>query len=206
MEVSVVTKALRNILLAAISMTTLPGNAQKQTESPKPKSSKAQNPKEQPSKSVAGSINEIWADMESSFISLADAMPEDNWGYKPSENLGAFKDVRTFGEQVKHVACANEAWANKLGGAKPPARCDLGGPNPAKTKSEIMAYLKNSFRMMDEGIAATNADNSLQPLHGPYGGDNRLAVIEYALWHATDHYGQLVIYLRLNGITPPASR
>ncbi len=157
-----------------------------------------------PAKSVADSMNEIWSGVEQSFIALADAMPEDKWNFKPSQ--GEFKDVRTFGEQVKHVACANEAWAKKLRGEKPPARCDLGGPNPAKSKAEIMAYLKDSFQMMDAGIAATNAGNMFQPLRGPYGGDNRLAVLEYALWHATDHYGQLVEYLRMNGIVPPASR
>ena len=163
----------------------------------------AQN-KPAPAKSVADSMNEIWTDMEQSFIALADAMPADKWDFKPSQ--GEFKGARTFGEHVKHVACANEAWANKLRGEKPPARCDLGGPNPAKNKTELMVYLKDSFRAMDEGIAQTNADNMFQPLKGPYGGDNRLAVLEYALWHATDHYGQLVEYLRMNGIVPPASR
>ena len=157
-----------------------------------------------PLKTVPDSINEIWTGVELSFIALADAMPADKWDFKPSE--GAFKDVRSFGEQVKHVACANEAWAKKLRGEKPPARCDLGGPNPAKTKAELMAYLKESFQMMDAGIAATNSANMLEPVHGPYGGDNRLAVLEFALWHATDHYGQLVEYLRMNGIVPPASR
>jgi uncharacterized damage-inducible protein DinB len=157
-----------------------------------------------PEKTVAGSVNEIWTDMEQSFIALAEAMPEDKWSFRPTQ--GAFTDVRTFGEQVKHVACANEAWAKKLRGEKPPGHCDLGGPNPAKTKAEIMKYLKESFQMLDAGIAGTNADNLFAPLHGPYGGDNRLAVLEYALWHATDHYGQLVVYLRLNGIVPPASR
>jgi hypothetical protein len=56
-----------------------------------------------------------------------------------------------------------------------------------------MAYLKDSFRMLDEQITATNGENMLQTAKGPYGGDNRLAVIEYARWHASDHYGQLVI-------------
>jgi uncharacterized damage-inducible protein DinB len=157
-----------------------------------------------PEKTVAASVNEIWTDVEQSFVALADAMPEDKWNFKPAQ--GAFTDARTFAEQVKHVACANEAWARKLNGEKPPAHCDVGGPNPAKTKAEIMKYLKESFQMMDSGIAATDAGNQFAPLRGPYGGDNRLAVIEYALWHATDHYGQLVVYLRMNGIVPPASR
>jgi hypothetical protein len=69
-----------------------------------------------------------------------------------------------------------------------------------------MAYLKQSFAMLDDGIAATNADNLLQPVSGPYAGDNRLEVINSALWHTTDHFGQLVVYLRMNGIVPPPSR
>jgi uncharacterized damage-inducible protein DinB len=181
--------ASRGILLCAILATSLVVPGQKAPA---------------PAKTLPDSVNEIWAYMEKSFVALADAMPEDKWGFKPSQ--GEFKDVRTFGEQVKHVACANEAWAKKLGGEKPPARCDLGGPNPAKTKAEIMAYLKDSFKMMDASIAATDASNVLQPVYGAYGGDNRLAVLDYALWHASDHYGQLVVYLRMNGIVPPASR
>src|SRR4029077_4809299 len=85
-------------------------------------------------KTIADSINFIWKDIEHDFTALAEAMPEDKWSFKPTQ--GEFKNVRTFGEQVKHVACGNEAWAKQMQGEKPPARCDLGGPNPAKTKAE----------------------------------------------------------------------
>ena len=129
--------------------------------------------------------------VEKDFTSLAEAMPEDKWSFKPTQ--GAFKDARTFAEQVKHVACGNEAWAKKLRGEKPPERCDLGGPNPAKTKAEILAYLHESFVMMDAGIAATNMENLLSEMKGPYAGDNRFEVMTSALWHISDHYGQLVL-------------
>ena len=155
-------------------------------------------------KTVANSINYMWSMVEKDFISLAEAMPEDKWSFKPSQ--GAFSNARSFAEQVKHVACANEAWAKKLRGEKPPAHCDTGGPNPAKTKSEILAYVRESFSMMDAGIGATNAENLLSPVHGPYAGSNRLEVLTSALWHVSDHYGQLVEYLRMNDIVPPASR
>jgi len=155
-------------------------------------------------KTVAASISFMWSMVEKDFVSLADAMPEDKWSFKPSQ--GAFSNVRSFGEQVKHVACANEAWAKKLRGEKPPAHCDTGGPNPAKTKSEILAYLRESFSMMDAGIGATNAENLLSPVHGPYAGGNRLEVLTSALWHVSDHYGQLVEYVRMNDIVPPASQ
>jgi len=157
-----------------------------------------------PPKSVADSINYMWKMAEKEFTDLAEAMPEDKWSFRPTQ--GAFNDARTFAEQVKHVACGNEAWAKKLHGEKPPERCDLGGPNPAKTKAEILAYLQDSFAMMDREISATNADNLMSAVKGPYAGDNRLEAVSAALWHVSDHYGQLVEYARMNGVVPPASR
>jgi uncharacterized damage-inducible protein DinB len=155
-------------------------------------------------KTIPDSINYMWKMVESDFTSLAEAMPEEKWSFKPTQ--GAFTDVRTFGEQVKHVACANEAWAKKLRGEKPPDHCDTGGPNPAKTKTEILAYLHETFVTMDGEIAKTRLDNLTAPVQGFYAGDNRLEVLNSALWHISDHYGQLVEYLRMNGIVPPASR
>jgi uncharacterized damage-inducible protein DinB len=155
-------------------------------------------------KTIPNSINLIWTSIEKDFTSLAEAMPEDKWSFKPTQ--GEFKDVRTFGEQVKHVACANEAWAKQIAGEKPPARCDLGGPNPAQSKAEILAYLRDSFRLIDQAIAATAAENLLHPNPGPYWGADRLSALTAAVWHISDHYGQLVEYLRMNGIVPPASR
>ena len=162
------------------------------------------NSSESPAKTIPDSINYMWKMVESDFTSLAEAMPEDKWNFKPTD--GAFTDVRTFGEQVKHVACANEAWAKKLRGEKPPDHCDTGGPNPAKTKAEILAYLHETFVMMDGEIAKSKLDNLMAPMKGPYAGDNRLEVLNSALWHISDHYGQLVEYVRMNGIIPPASR
>ncbi len=155
-------------------------------------------------KTIPDSINFIWKDIEQNFTSLAEAMPEDKWSFKPTQ--GEFKDVRTFGEQVKHVACANEAWAKQIAGEKPPARCGLGSPNPAKSKPQILAYLRDSFTMIDKVIADTSAENLLHPNAGPYWGSNRLSALTATVWHISDHYGQLVEYLRMNGIVPPASR
>src|SRR5216684_7240662 len=157
-----------------------------------------------PPKNIPDSINFIWKIIERDFTSLAEAMPEDKWSFKPTQ--GEFKDVRTFGEQVKHVACANEAWAKQIAGEKPPSRCDIGGPNPAKTKAEILAYLRDSFTIIDRVIADTSAENLLHANVGPYWGPNRLSALTATVWHISDHYGQLVEYLRMNNIVPPASR
>ena len=161
-----------------------------------------QNPPQ--SKTVADSINLIWKSVAKDFTALAEAMPEDKWNFKPTQ--GAFSNVRTFAEQVKHVACANEAWAKKVKKEKTPDRCDLGGPNPAKSKAEILAYLQQSNQWMDQAISSTNTSNVLEPLSGDYWGDTRLAALSAALWHISDHYGQLVEYARMNGIVPPASQ
>lgn len=155
-------------------------------------------------KTIPDSYNEVWKTVEKDFTALAEAVPEDKWSFKPTQ--GAFTDVRTFAEQVKHVACGNEAWAKKLKGAQPPAHCDTGGPSPAKTKSEILAYLRESFALIDGEIVKINAANLVEPVKGPYWGGNRFEILTAALWHISDHYGQLVEYARMNAIVPPASR
>jgi uncharacterized damage-inducible protein DinB len=165
---------------------------------------RAQRREPEPPKTIPDSINMIWKDVEHDFTALADAMPEDKWSFKPTQ--GEFKNVRTFAEQVKHVACSNEAWAKQISAEKPPARCDLGGPNPAKTKAEIMAYLRASFAMVDKVISGTDVHNLMHANPGPYWGSNRLSALTATVWHISDHYGQLVVYLRMNGIVPPASK
>jgi hypothetical protein len=156
------------------------------------------------SKTVPDSINYIWKSVEKDFTRLADAMPEDKWTFKPTQ--GAFANARTFGEQVKHVACANEAWATQILKQQQPEHCDVGGPNPAKSKAEIMAYLRESFAQMDKAVASIDVQNLLEPIQGEYWGDNRLSAVTAAVWHISDHYGQLVEYLRMNNIVPPASQ
>jgi DinB superfamily len=146
--------------------------------------------------------------------SAAEAMPEDKYGYRPAE--GKFKnekpefgpaEVRTFAQQVKHVACANFGFAAELDGQTPPPGCDKDGPNPAKTKKELLIYLRDSFAATRKSLAAIDAKNMFDPIEGPYAGPNtRLGIATVILWHNADHYGQMVLYLRENNIVPPASR
>jgi uncharacterized damage-inducible protein DinB len=153
---------------------------------------------------MAGTMGERWALVKGQFVALADAMPEDKYGFKPTG--GEFKDVRTFAEQVKHVACANVAFFNQIEHKDPPAACETGGPDPARTKTELMKYLRESFASGDRAFAALTPANALDPVDGRYGGPStRLGILTLAVWHVTDHYGQLVVYLRMNGIVPPAS-
>jgi hypothetical protein len=155
-----------------------------------------------------------FADQEYEVRSAAEAMPADKWGYRPAQGL--FKnekpafgpaEVRTFTEQVKHVACSNFAFAAELDGTTPPEACDKGGPNPAKGRAELLVYLRGSFAALKKSLSAITAKNMYDPIEGPYAGPNtRLGLAEVCIWHAASHYGQMIIYLRLNGIVPPTSR
>jgi len=157
-----------------------------------------------PDNPMASTVAQYFRMVERQFVSLADAMPADRWTFAPSN--GEFKGVRTFAEQVKHVACANFAFFNEVEHKTPPADCEAGGPSPARTKPELMQYLRESFAYAGTIMRQLTPGNALDPVDGPYGGPTtRLGVSTLAIWHATDHYGQLVVYLRMNGIVPPAS-
>ena len=144
----------------------------------------------------------------------AEAMPADKYNYRPAQGDygGVFpgygpKELRTFAEQVKHVACANFGFSAELDGKTPPPDCDKGGPSPAKTREELIVYLHDSFNALKKSIGAMTTKNMFDPIEGPYAGpETRLGIGSVAIWHVADHYGQLVLYMRLNGIVPPASR
>jgi uncharacterized damage-inducible protein DinB len=154
---------------------------------------------------MAATVVQWFTMIEQSLISLADAMPAEKYDFKPTD--GAFTDARTFAEQLKHVACGNIAFFNEIEKKAPPDHCETGGPNPAKTKAEIITYLRESFTYAGGVLSTMTTANALDPAGGPYGGQStRLGLATLAVWHASDHYGQLVIYLRMNGIVPPASQ
>ena len=154
---------------------------------------------------MVSTIMPWWQMIQRSFVSAAEAMPEDRWAFAPKE--GAFKGVRTFAEQVKHVACANYAFFNEIEKKTPPEACDKGGPSPARTKAELTKYLADSFAYAADVMKQMTPENALEAAGGPYGGQStRLGLTTLAVWHASDHYGQIVVYLRMNNIVPPASQ
>jgi len=156
-------------------------------------------------KSIAESISGTLQFTEGNFLALAEAMPEEKYSFIPTG--GKFDDARSFGEQVKHVACAQFAFFNEFEGKKPPDDCEKGGHDPAKTKAELIKYLKDSFDYSNGVLATLTAKNALDRVEGRYAGPNtKLGISVVAVWHITDHYGQLVEYLRLNGIVPPMTQ
>jgi uncharacterized damage-inducible protein DinB len=128
-------------------------------------------------------------------------VPEDKYSYVAT--VDKFEGVRTFGEQVKHVACAQFAFFNEFEGRKPPEDCEKGRHEPAKTKAELIKYLKDSFDYSNRVLATLTATNALDRVEGRYAGPStKPGISVIAVWHITDHYGQLVKYLRVNGIVP----
>jgi len=183
----------------------------------------AQSPAAQPEPTAADlsrdetpgkAVLRVFEDQEYEVRSSAEAMPADKWDYRPA--FGLFKNekpeygpaqVRTFAEQVKHVACSNFAFAAELDGTKPPEGCDKGGPSPARTRTELLVYLRDSFAALKNSLSAITVKNMYDPIEGPYAAPNtRLGLAEVCVWHAADHYGQMTIYLRENNIVPPTSR
>ncbi len=147
--------------------------------------------------------------VETQIVSTADAMPAVKYGFAPTD--GEFKGVRTFGQQVKHLAATNHILAAAALGEEPPAEAgDEAGPDAVRTKAEILDYLKASFTHLGKAIEAIGDKNEavksspISPLKGPE--TTRLALTVEALIHAFNHYGQMVEYLRMNGVVPPASR
>src|SRR5215469_15063545 len=121
-------------------------------------------------KSIAESVSGALQFAEGNFIGLAEAMPEDKYSYIPT--VGKFEGVRSFGEQVKHVACAQFAFSNEFEGKKPPEDCEKGGHGPAKTKAELIKYLKDSFDYTNRVLGTLTANNALDRIEGRYAGPN----------------------------------
>lgn len=145
--------------------------------------------------------------VEGEFVPAADAMPEDKYSFAPTN--GEFKGVRTFAQQVKHVAAVNYIVGAAILEEKPPV--DTGGesgPDSMTSKADIMRYLKDSFAYLHKAMASINEKNQTDQIKNPFGEGKttRLGFATVALWHPFDHYGQMVEYLRMNGIIPPASR
>jgi DinB family protein len=142
---------------------------------------------------AGATVLDVWVTrVEELVVPAADAMPEERYGFVPTS--GNFNGVRTFAGQVKHLAAANHQLAAKAIGEKPPAGTqNETAPESIRTKAEIMRYLKDSFAALHR--AADSSESA-----------ERESFVIDALVHSSNHYGQVIEYLRMNGIVPPASR
>src|SRR5256886_7788811 len=157
-------------------------------------------------RATGASVVNLWVTkIEQLTVPAADALPEALYAFAPT--TGEFAGVRTFGEQVKHLAAANYQLAAKALGEEPPEGTrNESAPPSVKTKLDIMAYLKGSFDTLHRAAASLTIQNVETAIAARNETESALGLIIDALAHAQNHYGQMVEYLRMNRIVPPASR
>ena len=147
------------------------------------------------------------SNFEHEFVPAAEAMPADKFDFAPTN--GEFKGVRTFAQQIKHVAAVNYELGGALLEQKPPADIgDESGPASVNDKADVIKYLKESFEYVHKAVATINDSNLTGTVRSPFGEGSvsRLGLVMSVPSHGFDHYGQMVVYLRMNGIVPPASK
>jgi hypothetical protein len=146
--------------------------------------------------------------VESEVVSLAEAMPEDKYDFAPAGEK--FHGVRTFAQQMSQIAAVNYMVSSAALGETNPSEPGPGENGPAliKGKEAIVKYLKDSFAYAHKAAAATTTANALDMLPPPFGKAKmpRMGILSIVTWHSFDHYGQSVVYARMCGIVPPASR
>jgi uncharacterized damage-inducible protein DinB len=150
------------------------------------------------STAVQADLLKDWTAMKDRMAKISDAMPEDKFDYKPTPAQ------RSFGEQILHVAEANVGLMKALGGKAPAPTLDT----KTKSKAAILKALADSY---DYGTAVINEQNDqsiAEVVKGPsfIGSATRARLVWITIGHAWDEYGAMTVYLRLNGIVPPASR
>jgi uncharacterized damage-inducible protein DinB len=147
-----------------------------------------------------------YARLERQLIQVAEEMPEEEFCFRPSP------DVRTFGEQLRHIAAAQWVVAAGILGEKPSVEVGDGdsGPTLMTAKPEILKYARNSFTYIRRAVKTINDRNAVEMIPHPYDPENtkmgRLALAAGYASHGWNHYGQMVVYQRINGIVPPPSR
>jgi hypothetical protein len=167
----------------------------------------AQDAKPAENHSIAQVLDHSVSGVEGEFVPAAEAMPEDKYSFAPTS--GEFKGVRTFAQQARHVAAVNYLVGAAILEEKPPV--ELGGengPDAIKTKADIVKFLKGSFAYVHKAVRTINDGNLLSSIKSPFGEGmvTRLGMATLIVGHCFDHYGQMVEYLRMNNIVPPASR
>jgi hypothetical protein len=163
-----------------------------------------------PPQSIAAIADRQVSQYEKNVVDVAEAMPEDKYNFSPASlNIpgGAYKDVRTFAQLIKHTATANYRFWTTVTGEKMPENIKgTNGPDELKTKAEIVQFLKDSFAVGHRAAKTLTPENAGEQLPFFRGTQARLYIVSGAVIHAADEYGQMVEYLRMNGVVPPASR
>ncbi len=155
----------------------------------------------------AKTFDEMLSGFEGEMVPLAKAMPAEKFDFAPSAAIfvagqgSEYATVSTFRAMVLHVAAANYSYARMLSGLKPDV--DVKGLADIKGKDEAIAALTASFAFAHKAVETLTVQNAFESVRGT---QTRASIAAGLVAHGFDHYGQLVEYLRMNGIVPPASR
>jgi uncharacterized damage-inducible protein DinB len=142
--------------------------------------------------------------LETEVVGAAEAMPAEKYDFAPSASMGEYKGVSTFGQQVKHLAEANYEFFHGWG---LPNEVDPQTIDALKTKDDILKALRTSYGYAHAAVNSITPENAFMSVSGPANRKpTRVSMVAFCMAHSMDHYGQLVEYLRMNGIIPPASR
>ena len=149
----------------------------------------------QPS-ALRAEIQKDWADMKETIMKISDKMPEDKFGYKSTPAQ------RNYGEQILHIATTNMTLLQSVGGKATAPAINA----KATAKADILKALSDSFDYGTALIAEQSPDTMLGVVKARFLGDStRARIFYFLLGHTWDIYGQMAVYLRLNGLVPPAS-
>ena len=158
--------------------------------------------------SVSQTLDSQLSIVQHELVPLAEAMPADKFDFAPAQ--GEFKGVRTFGRQVSHVAAVMYLVSAAVLGEKVPAEAGEGenGPATLKSKDDYLSYLNGAFAYTHKAIQKVTEANMSEMVKPPFGSGlvPRLSLAMVPVWHSFDHYGQMAVYARMNGVIPPASR
>jgi uncharacterized damage-inducible protein DinB len=139
------------------------------------------------------------------FMNVAKAMPADKYNFAPASTNGAkFDGVRTFAKEVAHVSQANYYFGSAILGEKMPAEAQA--ISKLTTKDELVKAAADSFAYAHKALASITPENAYVAIDGVDGLHTRSVVASFISGHGFDHYGQMVEYLRMNGIVPPGSK
>lgn len=147
--------------------------------------------------SIMSVVDDAVSSIEKLVVGVAEAMPEEKYGFVPTN--GEFAGVMSFGDQIKHIANDTYGACGTILTEKHPT-----GPAGSR-KAELVAYLHGAFAFAHRAIATITPENAVTPI-GNHPGETRMGLALFVIGHSENHYGQIVEYLRMNGIVPPASR
>ena len=158
----------------------------------------------------AKALDDMLTPFEEMVLGVAEEMPADKYGFAPKPGIfvagqnAAYETVMTFGAEIAHLASANYYFYSSATGMKPEA--DVKAISQLKSKAELIAALKVSFAFAHKAITTINAGNAFEAIKPVDGQGTRATLAAFAVAHGNDHYGQLVEYLRMNGLVPPGSK